>query len=567
LGAGLGLLAQDAGASSHREAPFITRHPKVDGTDFYMFQSYETGRTGFTTIIANYQPLEDAYGGPNYFTMDPDALYEIHIDNTGDAIEDITFQFRFANKLADQTGAVGFLLPVPGTTTKMNSVPVVTLNVTGDATGNGPGVFPIDNTTEDKATNVHETYQIGVVKGPRRMTAPVMLSNGTSMDFRKPLDYVGSKVLGNAAAYAAYSTVPHTYDLDLSSALPGCSTKGKVFVGQRQEGFKVNLGLIFDLVNAPIGAILDLTQRDVLGGAGPGNGYVYDNTATKNVTTIALELPTSCITSQGESVIGGWTTASLRQARVINPKATYDKPSVEGGAWAQGSRLGMPLTNEVVIGLKDKDRFNSSEPIDDAQFADYVTNATLPQLLQLIFGKANAPFPQVQRDDLVTLFLTGVPGVNKFTKNMTPATAEMLRLNTGLPVTIPANQSPLGAALCFPGSSDTTNCMQDTDSTKPGYCFKPDLTGNGTGPLACDAAGFPNGRRPGDDIVDIELTSVLGYFVPNAPAAPGKGMHGTPLKQDNILHDGIAQAASQFDSKFPYMLPPHSGDVGFPAKP
>src|SRR5262245_10590853 len=84
-------------ASSHREAPSITSTPKLDATDFYAFNSYEAGRSDYVTLIANYLPLQDAYGGPNYFTLDPDALYEIHVDNTGDAIEDITFQFRFSN--------------------------------------------------------------------------------------------------------------------------------------------------------------------------------------------------------------------------------------------------------------------------------------------------------------------------------------------------------------------------------------------------------------------------------------------------------------------------------------
>ena len=90
----LPLVAQ---ASSHREAPFIAGAPKVDGTDFYMFRSYEPGRSNFVTFIANYNPLQDAYGGPNYFTLDPKALYEIHIDTNGDAKPDLTFQFRFTN--------------------------------------------------------------------------------------------------------------------------------------------------------------------------------------------------------------------------------------------------------------------------------------------------------------------------------------------------------------------------------------------------------------------------------------------------------------------------------------
>src|SRR5690348_15400726 len=84
-----------AWASSHREAPFITTQPKVDASDFYMFRSYEPGRAGYVTLIANYLPLQDAYGGPNFFTLDPEALYEIHIDNNGDGVEDLTYQFRF----------------------------------------------------------------------------------------------------------------------------------------------------------------------------------------------------------------------------------------------------------------------------------------------------------------------------------------------------------------------------------------------------------------------------------------------------------------------------------------
>src|SRR5580700_6825464 len=103
-----------APASSHREAPFITTHPKVDGTDFYMFNSYEPGRAGYVTLIANYQPFEDPQGGPNYYTMDPKALYEIHIDNKGDGVEDLTFQFRF--KVADsglEVMAGGKSIPVP----------------------------------------------------------------------------------------------------------------------------------------------------------------------------------------------------------------------------------------------------------------------------------------------------------------------------------------------------------------------------------------------------------------------------------------------------------------------
>ncbi len=538
-------------ASSHREAPFITKNPKVDGTDFYMFQSSEAGRTDFTTLIANYIPLQDAYGGPNYFTFDPEALYEIEIENSGDAVEDITFQFRFTNAL--QGGGKGVQLNVGG---KMNSVPTTQVNINVKDS-------PTLVTTGNEATtlNVQESYTVSVVKGPRRGAAavPVKCGTGTPQNctagtatFKKPVDYIGSLTNGDATAYATYAN-QHIYPIDLSTALPGCTTAGKVFVGQRSEGFRVNLGLIFDLVNVTalggLATITDPTNRNAL----TGNG-AFDNTADKNVSTIALEIPTKCLTSDGKipsmtarPVIGGWTTASVRQARVINPSATYGKPAKEGGAWAQVSRLGMPLTNEVVIGIADKDHFNSSEPKDDTQFIDYVTNPTLPQILQAIFGGASTPiFPAgtVSRTDLVDIFLKGVPGVN-----VSGSTAEMLRLNTSLPVAAAGAQtggsfgggnilSGLGAASSF---DPATNCKPAGKTQANCYILNLAATG-------CDPAGFPNGRRPGDDIVDIELTVLLGYFVPQAPSG------GT------ILHDAVLNEEAQFDATFPYLKSPHSGD-------
>ncbi len=558
LAAGSLLIGGESRASSHREAPFITKNPKVDGTDFYMFQSYESGRIGvptagkseYTTLIANYIPLQDAYGGPNYFSFDPEALYEIHVENSGDAVEDITFQFRFTNAL-NTASAKGIVLNVGG---KSNSVPTVQGNIT---VKDNP--TPITAANEGTLLNVQESYTINVVKGPRRGSAGTAVKCGTggpctagATTFKKPVDYIGSQTLGDANAYATYANA-HIYPIDLSGALTGCTDQGKVFVGQRSEGFRVNLGLIFDLVNVTnlggLATIIDPSNRNALTG-----NAAFDNTADKNVSTIALEIPTKCLLSDGKvpsmsakPVIGGWTTASVRQARVINPQATYTKPSKEGGAWAQVSRLGMPLTNEVVIGIADKDRFNSSEPKDDAQFLDYVTNPTLPQILQAIFGGASTPlFPAgtVTRTDLVDIFLKGVPGVN-----VSGSTAEMLRLNTSLPTAQTGAQtggpfngganvlSGLGAAGCF---DPATNCKPVGKTQADCYTV---VAGGG-----CDTGGFPNGRRPGDDIVDIELTALLGYFVPQAPNG------GT------ILHDAVLNEEAQFDATFPYLKAPHSGD-------
>lgn len=175
-------------ASSHREAPFITKNPKVDGTDFYMFQSYETApsnRAGYTTLIANYQPLEDTYGGPNYFNLDPDALYEIHVDNDGDGIEDLTFQFDFDLDLANN--GTGVELPIGG---KQINIP---LQVAG-ALAN----------PNDPNQNVLESYTLGLVRGPRRATAATLatnLSNNTTT-FAKPFDNAGTKTIANYDTYS-----------------------------------------------------------------------------------------------------------------------------------------------------------------------------------------------------------------------------------------------------------------------------------------------------------------------------------------------------------------------------
>jgi hypothetical protein len=496
LTAAAALGASSAQASSHREAPFITEHPKVDATDFYMFRSYETGRQDFVTLIANYLPLQDAYGGPNYFTLDPDALYEIHVDNNGDAIEDVTFQFRFNNNLS---GGNGIELDI-GTGANQRRVAVPFFNV-GPITWN-------DRTS----LNVEETFTLKVVRGNRRTGTVQDVTNATggATSFRKPTDYIGTKTFGNAAAYEDYAR-NHVYNVNI----PGCGTQARVFVGQRKEPFAVNLGPIFDLVNAPPAVITNAANRDA----------VPNPLARKNITTLALEVPIACLKAGNQDVLGGWTTASLRQARVLNPQATFTRPAREGGAWTQVSRLGMPLVNEVVIGIRDKNRFNASEPKDDGQFANYVTNPTLPAVLELLFSAQGVRAPTVfPRADLVAAFLTGVTGVNA-----NGSTAEMQRLNTALPATTRANQNNLGAAACF------VNGQLNTGNT------------------GCDVAGFPNGRRPGDDVVDIALRVSMGYLLPNDTQAPSRNIP---------FHDAVLQDASQFDAIFPYLRTPNPGANG-----
>jgi hypothetical protein len=474
--------APSAMASSHREAPFITRHPKIDATDFYMFRSYQSGRTDYVTLIANYIPLQDAFGGPNYFAMDPDALYEIHIDNNGDAKEDLTFQFRFKNTNKDTQLTVGG---------KKVSIPLV---INGGA---------IDGVNAAGA-NTRETYGITVVRGDRRSGTRSTVTNadGGAGTFDKPLDNIGNKSIPNYEAYAA----KHVYNVNI----PGCAMPAKVFVGQRKDPFVVNLGETFDLINIKAPAV----EFDANAEKG-----AKDDLAMKNVTSIEMEVPTACLVSAtaGDPVIGGWTTASLRQGRLINPAPKNDADvSREGGAWVQVSRLGMPLVNEVVIGLKDKDRFNASKPSGDGQFADYVTNPTLPALIEILYGKAGAKAPtNFPRNDLVAAFLTGIKGVNQ---PKTVTASEMLRLNTSIAPTATGSQKRLGV-------------------------------------IEGDNAGFPNGRRPGDDVVDVALRVVMGKLctlsIGCVPAdAPAGALRFT---------DGAYLDETFVNSSFPYLKSPIPG--------
>ena len=303
------LLPFAAQASSHREAPRIAGMPGEDSTDFYLFNSYEPGRDGYVTVLANYIPLQQPYGGPNYFAMDPSALYEIHIDNDGDAKENLTFQFRFQNKLAMDNR--GFKLDVGNA-----SVAIPLKNKGGVSAGDNSNL------------NFRESYQMWLVRGDRRFgnAAPVTNTSGGTV-FGKPFDFVGTKTFGSIAGYQAYAS-----SFIQTINVPGCSTPGKVFVGQRKEGFAVNLGPVFDLVNfVPV-------EGDSAPGAGDGKGFPGGITQKRannqvddaNVTTIALELHKSCLTGSGNGVIGGWTSASLRQARLLNPLPTFSRPEVDG---------------------------------------------------------------------------------------------------------------------------------------------------------------------------------------------------------------------------------------------
>lgn len=460
LGAASAMLAiatAPLSAASHREAPGITELPKVDNTDTYAFRSYEPGREDFVTLIANYQPGLDPGSGPNYYTMDPDALYEIHIDNNGDAVEDLTYQFKFTNTLRNDRG--------------------VTVNVGGVDQPIAVRYLGTVNQVDDADLGERETYTVTLVTGDRRTGQRQAIGNASGgSTFVRPLDNVGNKTIPNYGDYAKQFISNIT--------IPGCTGQGRVFAGQRAEYFAVNLGPVFDQVNfIPVQGVPDPVYD---GGAPfPAGGTAQSQAnqeliGRKNVATIAIEVPIACVRGNGNGVIGVWATASLPQAVLRKPNTNFAQYEAQGGSFVQVSRLGGPLVNELVIGLPQKNLFNASEPNRDSQFASFVTNPSYPEMLNRLFKDAvnsvlgtNLPtiaptnFP---RNDLVAAFLTGVRGLNQ---QMTVTPSEMLRLNTAIAPTPRANQKTLGV-------------------------------------LADDLAGFPNGRRPGDDVVDIALRVAMG---------------------------------------------------------
>lgn len=456
--AGIGSLAlalnttPEAQASSHREAPGIVEDPSVDCTDVYCFTSPD--QTDTVTIIANYYPLQEPSGGPNYYRFSDKALYELHIDNNGDAKEDITFQFRF------------------NTTTKN---PDTFLYNTGQVTV-AAGGNDYDN------LNVVQRYSVTRVDGDRRKGTKTVL---TTDRVCAPTN-VGPKSIPN------YGNLENAANHTLAGGI-------KVFCGPRDDPFFINLGRSFDLLN--IDPVLP-------GGQAAVQGATADHIAGFNVSTIAIQIPKSMLTADGSaatdaanpnSIIGVWSTSSRRQVILNRLKG---KGQITGGAWVQVSRLGMPLVNELVISRAKKDVFNNSKPADDAQFLNFVTNPELSGILLSLFGGAGLTVPPGPRNDLVAAFLTGVTGLNK-----KGAACEYQRLNMAI---------------------------------------APSANPNRLGVLAGQLDGFPNGRRLGDDVVDIALRVVHGVLV-----------DATTYSLE--LGDTVAVNDVPFKTTFPYVASPHDG--------
>jgi hypothetical protein len=447
--------------SSHREAPEISKDPVADNTDVYAFVSPDKSDT--VTIISNYIPGEAPAGGPNFYEFGDDVLYSIFVDNNGDAKPDIVYQFQFRTAVRNPD------------TFLYNRGPIGSL--------------------DDPNWNRRQFYSVTRVdKKGSSLLADNVPCPPCNIGPRSTPDY-GS--LANAA---------------VKSNLPNGET---VFAGQRNDGFFVDLGAIFDL-----GDLRPFQNLHLIPSAATASA---DTLATLNVHTIAIQVPISKLTRDGSvphdamsavSVIGVWAGASRRKVRV-----TDGHNQAGTGPWVQVSRLGNPLFNEVIVPMGDKDEWNAVDPIDDDDFAEYVRRPELAKLLPVLYPGV---FPNLagltaDRADLVAILLTGLPkGIVPNFQNFTgTALADMLRLNVAIPPTT-SNPSPLGI-------------------------------------LGGDLAGFPNGRRVFDDAVTVEVRAVAGATYPLVNPSY------TPDGAAALVTEGLNPAADRYLPSFPYLGLPHDG--------
>ena len=436
--------------SSHREAPLTALDPTADDTDIYAFVAPDA--TDKLTVIANWIPFEDPAGGPNFYRFDDRAHYYINIDNTGDGVYDIRYQFAFKTHVLNKNS---FLYALPGV-----------------------------SSIRDSKLNIQQTYTVTREK----------LKKGKT---------VSEKVIARNRPVAPNNVGPKTipnYNAVANQAIQSLRGGGKVFAGQRDDPFFVDLGTAFDAINLRVGT----------GNQGGGK----DDLAGYGVHAIALQVPKSDVTVDGKSVsgptasnavVGVWTSTERPRVQVQGVATAAKKHKKHGKKsdddnFVQVSRLGNPLVNEVVIPLGQKDHFNATQPSDDAKlYGKYVLNPELAKVMNLLF-KVNAP--ETNRTDIVQALLTGIPGKTQIGKH--PVPADTLKINLGVP---------------------------------------PSANPNRLGVLGGDLQGFPDGRRLADDVTDVALRVVAGEL---------KGNH-VPLG------DGVDANDKPFLSSFPYVPATTSG--------
>src|SRR3984885_2639530 len=475
-------------ASSHREAPITALDHAADITDFYAFVSYD--HPDRVTFIMNVDPFLEPSNGPNYFPFDPNVLYQIKIDNDHDAYADVTFNIQFQTQIRAPQLFVGFAGAGNGIAAPKNSpAPVAP----------GTAIVPPAITSLDGAgaagLSLRQTYSVTMYRGSKQI----------------PLNPVSGSTLYAVPTNIGPRTMPNYEALAKEGIYTVAGDRGdiRVFAGTVADPFFIDLGAAFDSFNfrtAAGGGVLTAAQdKDNHLNLAPNavSGF--------NVNTIAIEVPICYLTEDGnqhkasdkEATIGTWATTSRPHFTIRRAPNSAEN----GGGYSQVQRLGNPLINELIIGTGFKDTWSMSQPVNDSNFASFDLDPTLARIFNAIYG-INIPPPP--RTDLLPLVTYAPP----IAAPGTPAgpVADLLRLNTGVAPTTEANRSRLGL-------------------------------------LAGDGAGFPNGRRLTDDVVDIAARVVAGGVLnPKFNVAP-----------NNLIGDGVAAPDVPTQETFPYVHFAYSG--------
>ncbi|MEO9163863.1 MAG: DUF4331 domain-containing protein [Casimicrobiaceae bacterium] len=451
-------------AASHREAPLIAQDPTADNTDFYVFRSWTNPAN--VVFILNAIPLQEPGGGPNYYNFGDDVLYRISVDTDANGKDDVSYEIRFKTEL--RGGLTNLELPL----SYVALPPITALD--------GPG---------SDGLVLRQSYTVTQVRGRTRVNL------GTQTMFAVPSN-VGPLTMPNYEALAAQGI----YTL---------ANGGKVFAGQRDDTFYIDLGSAFDTLNFRRTPPILTPAEDANDAVNP---FGNDLLSGYNVSSIAIEVPISTLTSNPNAVIGAYASTARQKVRVIKDQGENDNH--DAGRWVQVSRMANPLVNELLIGTDKKDKWNASDPSDEAQFVNFYLNSRLATAINLRFG---TNIPTTNRTDLVNALLKypSQPQTGTCARN---DCSELLRLNLAVAPTPPASQKRLSV-------------------------------------LAGDMAGWPNGRRPNDDVTDIALRVVAGKLIgtPEGNLALGDGVNF------NIGAEGSNLTANGIYTVFPYLPTPHDG--------
>ncbi len=469
------LTASPVLAASHREAPLIANDPAADITDFYFFRSWQDPDKAI--LIMNVIPSQEPGSGPNYFNFADDVLYEIHVDNNKNNIAaNIVYQIRFKTEIR-QPGNVFPLAYV--------ALPPIT-SLTG---GGSEGLL------------VRQSYTVT----ERRYGQPPR-ELGTGPMFAVPSN-VGPRTTPNYEQLAAKGVFP-------------LKNGGRVFAGQRDETFYIDLGGTFDTLNLHISPILsnadDANDAIIVGAPGAGTADTFSGF---NVNTIAMEIPISeLIGPSGNKVLGAYASTSRPKVTVIKK----DGDRQNSARFVQVARMGNPLVNELIIATNTKDKWNATDAEEEADFVQFYCNPAVTTALNVVFGTS---FPTTNREDLINALLRYSPGPPLCGGGKTTETlADFVRVDLNIPPTPPASQKRLGP-------------------------LAHDASGNATP----DRAGFPNGRRPNDDTTDVVLRVVAGILT--NPSVPNRG-DGVNF---NIGSVGGNKTANGIATAFPFLPTPHDG--------